>query len=437
MRFTCALLSFNRRLSRRAAETKDALGPKFSHLMTLGGLYLFLSVVLIISPVCAEDRGWRLAGIPLVGYNLERGLGGGAYLAAFDKRPLAQGQRGVRYNYSVNATLLWTTRGYQNHRLMFDAPYLTHEALRLRVIFGFETQKDGWYSGVGTPPALRDQSLEQRDYFHGLTSLWLMSSLTQPLSALHPALTIALGWMVRDVTTEIQTQSLINTERPQGFEGGLLSAAQLSLSWDSRDREPDTSHGVWTEISTRVSHPTLLSDWTYHGLNVTYRHYIQLSRTPYVVYAHRIGLDQQWGSPPYFQRGMMGGTQWTELGGNSALRGYKFGRFRSNLSLYLSQELRMRITRLRFKKRPIDVIATPLLDLGYLRGYNESSRPANARASNDWLWGSAGAGLRLVYDEGIVIRADLMWAYERYVLDQGQIEARPQLGFFIMTGHSF
>jgi hypothetical protein len=82
-------------------------------------------------------------------------------------------------------------------------------------------------------------------------------------------------------------------------------------------------------------------------------------------------------------------------------------------------------------------LATPLLDLGYLRGSNESIIPANASANTDWLWGSAGAGLRLVYDEGVVIRADLVWAYERFVLANGQVEARPQLGFFIMTGHSF
>jgi outer membrane protein assembly factor BamA len=400
-------------------------------------LLVLISLVSISRVSLAEESSWRLATIPLVGYNLERGLGAGAYLAAFRKRPLAQDDRGVRYSFAVNATLLWTTRGYQNHRLMFDAPYLTEDALRLRVILGYETQSDGWYSGVGTPPALRDESLEQRAYFHELTSLWLMSSLTQPLTHIHPSLTAAIGWMVRDVTTTLQPQSLISRERPEGSQGGLLSAAQLSLSWDSRDREPDTLRGVWTEVSARLSHPSLLSDWRYQGLNFTHRHYIHLSRSPHLVYAYRIGIDQQWGAPPYFQRGMMGGTQWTELGGNSTLRGYKFGRFRSNLSVYFSQELRTRLTRLHYKSRPIDILATPLLDLGYLRGSNESIIPANASANTDWLWGSAGAGLRLVYDEGVVIRADLVWAYERFVLANGQVEARPQLGFFIMTGHSF
>ena len=156
--------------------------------------------------------------------------------------------------------------------------------------------------------------------------------------------------MVRDVTTMLQPQSLISREQPRGFQGGLLSAAQLSLSWDSRDREPDTLQGVWIEASGRLSHPSLLSDWSYQGVNLTYRHYIPLSRAPHIIYAHRIGVDQQWGAPPYFQRGMMGGTQWTELGGNSTLRGYKFGRFRSNLSLYLSQELRTKIKRFHYKQ---------------------------------------------------------------------------------------
>ena len=160
------------------ALLSSVLSPRFRSVRHfVYGLVTSLSVVISLISIprvsLAEESSWRLATIPLVGYNLERGLGAGAYLAAFRKRPLAQDDRGVRYSFAVNATLLWTTRGYQNHRLMFDAPYLTEDALRLRVILGYETQSDGWYSGVGTPPALRDESLEQRAYFHELTSLWL------------------------------------------------------------------------------------------------------------------------------------------------------------------------------------------------------------------------------------------------------------------------
>jgi hypothetical protein len=108
--------------------------------------------------------------------------------------------------------------------------------------------------------------------------------------------------------------------------------------------------------------------------------------------------------------------------------------------MYWSQELRARVLRFEVRKRPVEVIATPLLDLGYFQGEDEVNAEGDAltgRSDSEWLWGSAGFGLRLIYDEGIVIRGDVMWAYERFALPGGQVETRPQFGMFIMTGHSF
>lgn len=383
-----------------------------------------------------DDQPWRFAPLPSFGYNLERGLGGGAYLTLFRKKELDPEEKGVSYDISLNVGLFWTTRGYQNHKILLDLPYLNRFGLRFQTLVGYERQSDGWYSGIGEPAALNADLANSGRYLNELKSLWAMSTFTQPLKWFHPHLRTALTWILRQAEIEQAPDKLLQIEAPEGAEGGRFSSLQLSLSWDSRDREPDTRSGVWLETSARFAHPALLSDWVAWGVNLTYRHYVPLSDLMKLTYAHRLGVDWQRGTP-YFQRGVMGGAQWAELGGNSVLRGYKFGRFRGESSLYSSHEIRARIFRIHFKKRPIDFLLAPLIDLGVIRG-ERSKRALGLPPDPHWIWGCAGLGGRLVYDEGFVVRADFVWAIERYEgTKNGQFQNKAQLGIFAMTGHSF
>jgi hypothetical protein len=386
----------------------------------------------------SESSQWRFAPLPSIAYNIERGVGYGLYLTTFKKRDLPDGVRGTRYEYSISASFFKTTGGYQYHKLIFDAPYLTKDQLRLQGIIGYESQTTSWYSGVGTPRALQTSYIEEKSYFHPLTSLWFMPTLTQPLQMISQALTISLGWIGRLAYVNSPPNKLITQETPLGVEGGFLSSLQLSLSWDSRDREPNTESGIWTEMSIRVAHQLIGSDWQYTGLNFSHRHYIKLSKKPWLVYAYRLGVDGQIGQTPFFQRGVMGGVLWTELGGNATLRGYKFGRFRGDLAFYSSQELRLHVYRFHFRERPIDTQLCPLIDIGIVNGAHDALAPLNSKTKHNWLWGSAGIGGRAVYDEGFVVRIDVMWALERYQTSlNASVRHRPQLGIYAMTGHTF
>ena len=383
-----------------------------------------------------DQEDWRFIPFPIVGYNIERGLSGGLFLNLFKKRRTVQTDRGASYSIAFNLVTIFTTKGYQNHRLVLDAPYLTKDRLRFQLTLNFERQKDGWYSGVSTPIALQEELIDDKAYFHTLQSFWILSSLTQPLHWVSPYLSIAIGSTQRFVQTAINEDSLFESERAIGSEGGLFSSLQLSISWDTRDREPDTRNGVWIESSARFAHPWIGSDWDAWGLNTTYRHYASIDSKHRFIYAHRLGIDYQGGHVPYFQQNIMGGTQWTELGGNSTLRGYQFGRFRSDLAIYLSQELRTRIFRFHYKSRPIDWVMTPLFELGWLNGGVPATIDHTADAA--WLWGGAGIGGRLIYDQGLVVRIDVIWALERLQRsDRPGVISIPQLGIFAMTGHSF
>ena len=386
----------------------------------------------------SKDSLWRFAPLPSVAYNLERGFGYGVYLTTFKKRQIPSGVRGARYEYSISASIFQTTGGYAFHKLLFDAPYLSDDGLRLQGIIGYEAQETSWYSGIGTPRALQTEYLENKAYLHPLTSIWFMPTLTQPLRSIHSALNISLGWTGRYASVGKPKASLIAAEQPPGSEGGFLSALQFSISWDSRDREPNTHHGLWTELSFRGAHQKIGSSWNYGGLNFSHRQYIKLPTKPWIVYAYRFGLDWQLGTVPFFQRNVMGGVLWTELGGNTALRGYKFGRFRGNLAFYGTQELRIRYYRFFYKQRAIDFQISPLVDFGSVNGPADAVYTLPAQQKNSWIWGSIGLGGRVVYDDGFVVRLDLMWALERDQRKLGtQVGIRPQLGIYAMTGHTF
>jgi hemolysin activation/secretion protein len=161
------------------------------------------------------------------------------------------------------------------------------------------------------------------------------------------------------------------------------------------------------------------------GINLTHRQWIALNQDQTLVYAYRIGYDRQGGDIPFFHQSIMGGSQWVELGGNSVLRGYEFGRIREKQNIYTSHELRWILSRLHLKKRPIDLMLTPLFDGGFVGSWSKGK----------WV-GSAGIGGRVIYDESFVVRLDFVFAREQHQTNQGVISVARH-GIYALVGHSF
>ena len=234
---------------------------------------------------------------------------------------------------------------------------------------------------------------------------------------------------------EIYPNSLLSEQLVIGKRGGNIIQLSLGVMWDERDKDPDTRDGFWSEVSARYSSLAWASDYEMWGMNVTHRQWIPLDRKKLIVWAYRLGVDYQGGQVPFFQKNIMGGSQWVELGGNSAMRGYKRGRLRGDINVYTSQELRWRLGEFHIKKRELAYQITPILDIGY------SDLIATPRSQTSWLehlHTSFGLGARMIYDESFVLRLDFAFVVEQVrVNEQSPSNTQLMPAFFAIVNHTF
>ena len=382
----------------------------------------------------ANESLWRVAPIPLLNYNSGTGLGYGAFLSIF-KKSQSKRKKGARHDFALNLQLYQTTGAYSYHKLMLDVPRLNKAGLRVQLMAGYESWQQAWYSGLDSTLPLRQDLLDGRYYQHKINNIWSLPSIMQPIPAIHPAFAIFFTTCIRLAEIDVYADSLLDQQEILGKSGGNIIQGSLGVMWDARDRDPDTLEGIWSEISGRYSSAAWGSDYEMWGANLTHRQWIPLTQRKNLIWAYMIGADYQGGQIPFFQRNIMGGSQWVELGGNSALRGYQRGRLRGDLNIYNIQELRWRLGSFLINKREVNYQMTPIVDLGY------ATHVSNPTLQHDlWsqMYASFGAGARFVYDESFVLRLDFAFATERVQAHaKAPVQRKLLPGFFAIVNHTF
>jgi hypothetical protein len=386
------------------------------------------------NPSVHKKSLWRVAPIPLLNYNSGTGLGYGAFLSIF-KKSQTKHIKGARHDFALNLQFYQTTGSYSYHKLMLDAPRLNKAGVRIQLMGGYESWEQAWYSGLDSTLPLQQDLLEGRYYQHKIGNIWSLPSIMQPIPVIHPSFVLFFTTCIRLADIEVYTDSLLDQQDVLGKSGGTIIQGSLGIMWDNRDRDPDTQQGIWSEVSGRYSSTSWGSDYEMWGVNLTHRQWIPLTQRKNLVWAYMIGMDYQGGQIPFFQRNIMGGSQWVELGGNSALRGYQRGRLRGDINVYTIQELRWRLGSFLIKKREVNYQMTPIFDLGYV------THVSNLTLRKD-LWSqmytSFGAGARFVYDESFVLRLDFAFATERVQAHaKAPIQRKLLPGFFAIVNHTF
>lgn len=374
-------------------------------------------------------RGWDFAGFPLLNFTTDRGVGYGAYLASFYHGPDGPGEE--PYLASIGGQFYQTTGGYAFHKFLLDLPNLGGTGVRLDLSSGYETWDSAWYFGLGNrTPRLRADETPERYYEFDLKNIWVVPNLRVPLSG--PWWAFA-GLVLRSAEVSVYEGSLLALDQPIGSQGGFLSQVQLGLLYDSRDKEPSTTEGSFTEGSLRGAHGLTGSDFSTWGANLTHRQWFPLLTDGRLVLALRGGLDVYQGETPFFHQHILGGSQWVELGGNLALRGLPNGRHRGHITAYSNAELRWLFSRFTLKGARLGALFVPLIDLGrvWLQGERDDALH---------IHGSVGGSLRLVYNEVFVVRFDVAYALEEYSDAPGQLEVTERggvLGVYAIVNHPF
>ncbi|MEC9071813.1 MAG: BamA/TamA family outer membrane protein, partial [Myxococcota bacterium] len=377
----------------------------------MGRLLTALALVLVLwaapaeasppsdTPVPAEEpepSGWDFAGLPLLNFTTDRGFGYGLYASVFHHG--AEGAQVSPYLFSLGGQFYQTTGGYQFHKLLLDIPDIFGSGIRFDLTTGYETWDSSWYFGQGNQvPRLAPEDTPENFYASDLKSLWVIPTLRIPLAGDHA---LFVSHTVRSTQVDVYPGSLLELDAPAGIEGGVFS--QLSVGWilDRRDVEPSTTQGIFPEVSLRVARGFLGSRWTLWGLNATHRQWFRLRDDGRLVLAVRAGIDLKSPGAPFFHQHVLGGSQWVALGGNMALRGLPFGRYRGDLTVYSNTELRAELLTFRILGQRLDVLGISYVDLGrvWIKDAADAGSPIHF---------TAGVGPRLVYNRVFAVRTDI------------------------------
>ena len=103
-----------------------------------------------------------------------------------------------------------------------------------------------------------------------------------------------------------------------GLDGGWVSLLQTALIFDTRDFEPDPTHGYYVEIANEFSNPIIGSQFDFNKLFIQGRVYKKIPIGPRTVFGGRFGVGNIFGSKaPFFEFQ----DQWSPDGSINSLGG--------------------------------------------------------------------------------------------------------------------
>ena len=153
-----------------------------------------------------------------------------------------------------------------------------------------------------------------------------------------------------------------------GVGGMRISMLQAGLIYDTRDLEPDPSHGVFAEITDELSANAFGSKFNFNKTFAQVKVYEKLLPGVFkrMVFAGRLGMGYTAGDAPFFEYQ----DEWSSegsiegLGGPTTLRGYKQSRFLGRVMDFSNIELRTRFAHFDIFKQNIALSAVPFFDIG-------------------------------------------------------------------------
>ena len=358
------------------------------------------------------ERAWLAA--PLLSYDSNLGLGGGAYGEYVEGDPTGT----LPFQWRVAAQIFLTNGGYNHPYIEADFPAFLGTKLRWVVGAHYYGWTQAPYYGVGNDTRVSADAAEDAYWYD--QDRWLLQN--------------ALRWRFRpswqlygiaDVSAESAlpyADTAFERDQPGGLTGRyvLLSAGILR---DTRSDEIDPYDGSFLELALRGSHPWLGSDWTVGGVYAGASGWRLLGER--TVMAGRALFDARTPGEALFQQSFLGGLNRPAVGGRMILRGLSEQRLRGDMVAGAQGELRFTFAQWQIRNTATRWALSPFMDVAQVWVWDE---PLTA---DPHLTG--GLGLRIVLNGLLVLRADTALAMERY--EDGS--AQPQVQFYALSDHPF
>ncbi|HEY2374583.1 MAG TPA: BamA/TamA family outer membrane protein [Gemmatimonadaceae bacterium] len=288
-------------------------------------------------------KGWELSGVPALNFDADEGVGMGAALELYNYGPGVQ-----PYRFTIQPTVLITSRGRRDMTVFFDAPTLLPHGWRVSAFAGSEEQRAQPYYGVGNATPY-DPSLERppNSYFYrfGRERLRASADFQHRVGKSSARLLLGGGFSGSTIdltpydsgTTLLAVQSNGQTPPPD-----RVNYLRAGLLWDSRDREIGPSRGTWAEALIQRVSKGLGATEDFTRWTTTVRQYVPL--TSRVVFAERVVAQGTSGNVPFDELPTIQSSfkQGEGLGGSSSLRGIPKDRYIGKSLLLSNSELRWR-----------------------------------------------------------------------------------------------
>ena len=347
-------------------------------------------------------KGWELTGIPALNFNADEGFGYGLVLQAYN-----YGESGVRpYRYTLQPTVLFTTRGKRELSLFFDAPHLLAEGWRWSAYLAQERQLATPYYGLGnstTHSEAAETGANPYFYRFGRSGIRATTDVQRSLTT-HARLLVGVGMRTAkiDATPYDSGTTLLAQQSPGGIPDGQTTYGRLGLVWDSRDREVGTRSGVWAELLGQKGAKVLGGTSDFTRVTMTARGY--LSPTDRLTLASRLMLQNVTGDVPFYELFVVQGSYKDDegLGGAGTLRGLPKDRFAGKGIAVLNSEVRYRAADFQLMRKPSSLTLTGFVDAG--RVWADAIKPSELASG---LHTGFGAGARLAYGANMVIALDV------------------------------
>ena len=348
-------------------------------------------------------KGWDVNGVPALNFDADEGFGIGA---AFELYNYGAGVQ--PYRFTIQPTVLLTSRGRRDATVFFDAPTLLPSGWRVSAFAGREEQRAQPYYGIGnsTPynPVL-EQAPNSYFYRFGRERLRASADLQHRIGSGSARLLLGGGYSrsAVDLTPYDSGTTLLALQRGgQTPPPDRVSYLRAGLLWDSRDREIGPNSGTWAEAIVQRAAKGLGGSEDFTRWTMTLRHYVPLTRR--VVFAQRLTAQSAVGEVPFDELPSIQSSfkQGEGLGGSSSLRGIPKDRYIGKSLLLSNSELRWRASEFSLFGRSSFVALSAFTDAG--RVWVEQLRVEQALEE---LHVGYGGGLRLGVGPSFIVATDV------------------------------
>lgn len=219
--------------------------------------------------------------------------------------------------------------------------------------------------------------------------------------------------------TQDTTRQDDETNAIRGLLHGIRPHANFQvkagLVYDTRDHEQVPSKGMFHDVSLRVSPgPVFSLQYPYGGATLHFRFFFPLYKE-FLVLAVRVLGDFMFGRVPIYDLATFGGIDPREgTGGSRSIRGIPSRRYHGKIKLLGNLELRALLipVRINFLGQRFNVGLVGFFDTG--RFWADYQYNPALDGEGDGMHFGFGGGLRILWGESFIIRADFAYSLDEY-----------------------